>query len=179
VSSIDWTQAAGEDGRTQWDILILNNEIVPGVARVDAKVKDGRDKQKAKGSKRTRTKQNGSPGVSFRVSVELWPGEADDFRDRILPMLYKANVDGVGVPLLITHPQAAFYEVQAITIGDISTPSPKSGGTLIVSFEADEYMGKPAAIKEPAPTAPADAGNSPLSNPPPTIAEQIQGRAFG
>ena|GEM_PF-5428286 len=170
--TIDWTQ--GDD----WDTLYLGGEVVPGVATVSARAKDGRDQQKSRGSRGKRTRQDGSPGVAFKVTVEMLPGEADDFRERILPILYKRSVGGVGDPLSIAHPQAAIFGITAVTVGDIDSPPPKSGGTWRVSWDMDDWVPEPKEAKKPA-AIPGPVTAPPGVQPPLTLQELAEENAFG
>jgi hypothetical protein len=173
VSIPDWSDSfEGEE----WEVLVLADKFIPGTVKVEADVPDPRDKTKGRGAKRAKTADDGDHLVEFKVTTTLTTKEeASDFFDNIAPLLRKANKDGSRDPLTIGHPLAYLWNVSAVTIGKISTPSPDSLNGWVISFEMTEWV--PAAkVAKPAKPEP-QSDSSGVSNPPPTLAERALGNS--
>lgn len=173
MSIPDWSDSfEGEE----WEVLVLADKFVPGVVLVDANVPDPRDKTKGRGAKRAKTADDGDHLVELVAKVTLTTvEEARDFFDNIAPLLRKANKDGSRDPLKISHPMAYFWNISAVTIGKISTPSPDSLNGWVITFEMTEWVPEAKVAKPAKPEPQGDSGD--ISNPPPTLAERALGNS--
>lgn len=176
MSVSNWaSQTEGSD----WDTLFLGDKVVPGVVSVSARVPDPRDKKKGKGAKRASTGDDGEHLIEFDVTVTLAPEEVPEFQRDIMPMLRNANAATSRRPLPVGHPQAYFWNVANVTIGEIGTPSPSSLGDWVISWGMSEWVPAPKKVKQ-APQEPNKrTGSAAISNPPPTLAEQALSNSFG
>ena len=132
---------------SEWDVVYFAGVPTPGAARVKVRIPDGLDKQKPKGGKRATIKDNGDPPIEFSIRLELLPDEWQFFVDTVLPLLRPKSKDGGRAPLAMSHPQAVALNVTNVIVGPIDFDHPKSGGTMIVSFSAFEWVPAPAPVK--------------------------------
>lgn len=50
--------------------------------------------------------------------------------------------------MTFVHPMAKLWNVANVVVDRIETPMPTSGGTMVVSIKAIEYVAKPAPVEE-------------------------------
>jgi hypothetical protein len=163
---------------TQWHKLKLDGVTIPGVAKVDADLDDMRDKQKAAGGNKTRTRNKGSKGVKLKVEIALADDqEASEFEQIAVPILRKRSNAAAPDPHIIVHPMAAFWGIDKVTVGKISSPSPNSKDGMKISFELDEWAPEPKEARQPT-EKPKPEPTTPTT-PPPTLAELAQFNALG
>lgn len=136
----DWTR------EPDWDQLYLGGMRVPGVARVQVKLPSGLDIQKPKGGKRATIRDDGDPPAQLDIEIELQPHEMAEF-EGLIPF-FRARSKNGRAPLEIAHPNAALWGIGVITIGEIDSPMPRSGGTKLISMKAHEWAPAPVAVKK-------------------------------
>lgn len=148
----------------QWDTLMLGGQLIPGVARLDINMGSGLDVQKPTRGKNASIADDGTPPAELTITVTLADAdEATRFSSAILllrPTAKSASLD----PLEIVHPLAQMWDISAVSIGSISSPSPTSGGSLVVTIRAVQWAPAPTPARKPAPTpkgAGAESGRSP------------------
>jgi len=165
----------------QWHTLKIDGVALPGMAKVEIKIKDNRDKQKSPGANKTRTRNKGSDGASLKITIEL----ADDedikkFESVAVPILRKRSNKAAPDPHRITHPLASMWGISVVTIGEISVPAPSSKDGMKVSFDLDEWSPEPKAAKQPKEAPKSEEEPFVFGvDPPPTTAELANGNAFG
>lgn len=140
----DWTR------EQDWNVVFLDDKRMPGVARVDIKLAGCLDVKKAKGARNANVVDAGVEPARLDIGLTLLPSDMEEFA-RFLPVMRAHTSDGAARELLIGHPLARLYGVQRVKINNISTPSPRAGGALLVEITAIEHVEKPKAVKQPAP----------------------------
>lgn len=150
MSTPDWTIDEA------WDVLVLGEVRVPGVARVKVTLPSGLDKKKPKGGGKARIRDLGAQPAELSIEVQLLPEEMAEFEARIVPKLRARSVGGVAQKLSITHPNAALWGVNQVKIGKVGSPMPSSGGGYVIEFEAIEHVDHPKRVKKPDEVAEGD-----------------------
>lgn len=140
----DWTQSG------EWDVLYLGGQRMPGVARVEIDLPSSLDVQKPKGGKKAVVQDKGAMPATVKIELELLPEDLPDLDSAISKVRARAK-NGVQEELAIAHPNARLFGVNMVKVGRISSPMPRSGGTLTISIEAIEHVKAPKAIKKPSP----------------------------
>jgi hypothetical protein len=136
----DWTRT--ED----WEVLLLANRRMPGVAHVEINFPSGLDIQKPKGAKKAKIKDMGTPPAELNIELELLPEDLADL-DGVISLLRPRSVFGPRDPLAISHPNARLWGINVVTIGEIRSPQPGPGGTLVLKFTAIQYAA-PTKLKK-------------------------------
>lgn len=130
-----------------WDYVVLGGQVVPGVAVVDVTMGTGLDIQKPKGGKRATIFDDGDPPAEVSIKLLLQSDEMEGFRDFIMPMLREPGKNGGRQPLEITHPNCELWGIDTIAVGNISSPSPESGGLMTITISATEWVAAPEPVK--------------------------------
>lgn len=146
----DWTK------EPDWDLLFLNGEICPGVARVRAKLKSGLDVKKPRKQKKARITDEGVHPTELEIEVELLPEEMPDFQARIIPLLRPRAKNDERAKIAIAHPTAQLWGVDSVMVGDVRSGHPDPGGTVKVSFDCIEWRDQPTKQKKATPKPAAD-----------------------
>jgi hypothetical protein len=140
-SNDDWTSTDA------WETLYLGGKRIVGVATVDVKLGGNLDIQKPKGGKKARIRDNGDPPAEVDITIELLSTEVKEFEsqiDIIRPRAYDRAHD----PIEIGHPNARLWDINVVTIGQISSPQPGPGGALKIKITAHEWHPEPKEVKK-------------------------------
>lgn len=129
-----------------WDILRLGGVRLPGVAKVKAKLGSGLDVKKPKGGKKASIKDDGDPPGELDVELDMDHADVVAFAE-IVPILRATTKDGAREPLKCEHPEAYLWGIHNVTVGDIDSDHPESGGRKKISFKLIEWAPAPAAVK--------------------------------
>lgn len=130
-----------------WDYVVLGGQVVPGVARVTVDSGSGLDVQKPKGGKKATIVDNGDPPAKVTIELELLPGDVEEFRDFIIPILRPRGKNSGRAPLEIQHPNCEMWGIGIIAVDTIKSPPPKSGGTMTLTINAYEWAPGPEPVK--------------------------------
>ncbi len=136
----DWVTA--ED----WNILRLGDIQLPGIAKVKAKLPSGLDIKKPKGGKKATIKDDGDPPGELDVELSLDHKELVRFAE-IVPILRAVTKDGARDPLKCDHPEAYLWGISNVTVGDIDSDHPETGGRKKITFKLYEWAPAPAPVK--------------------------------
>lgn len=126
-----------------WDYVIIGGETSPGVARLDVRVPSGVDVQKAKGSKKSFTVDEGDPPIEMELTLQLQPDDLEEFFLYIFPFFRPSGKATGRDPFTIEHPMAALVGVTNVIAQDCDLPQPKPGGLMVVSVDLVEWSPKP------------------------------------
>jgi hypothetical protein len=135
----------GSDGRTPWDILVLDERALPGLCRPSCSTVHDFDVKKAKGkAKAPKPTDNGTPPRKPEFDWEFTEDEWEEvltFRD----MLDPRKPGAAKTPISASHPLLAFHNINSVIVTDIVGPSFSRGmATLKIKLlEVD----KPVAQK--------------------------------
>lgn len=131
-----------------WNVLLLGDGPMPGVAECHVTMPSGVDVKKPKGGRRARARDTGSPPAKLSIILTLLPEDMASF-ERLLPLLRPRGENGVMDPVSIAHPNARMWGINAVLIEEIDSPMPSSGGTLVIKIKAIEWVPAPKAVKKP------------------------------
>lgn len=130
-----------------WEVLILGEKRMPGVARVEVTIASGLDVQKPKGAKRAKIRDTGTPPASLSIELEFNADELAQLEDAI-GLLRPRSASGPRQPLAITHPQARLWGIAVVVVGSIGAPQPRAGGSYVLRFDATEWAPEPKKVKK-------------------------------
>jgi hypothetical protein len=131
-----------------WNVLLLGDARMPGVASVEVEMPSGVDVKKPKGGRRARVRDTGSPPAKLRIELTLMPEDMAQFQ-RYLPILRPRGANGVMDPISIGHPNARMWGINNVLVDEISSPMPTTGGYLRIKIKAVEWVPAPKAVKKP------------------------------
>src|SRR5690606_2391057 len=114
-----------------FDVVKLGGKQLPGIWRVSITSKDCLDRQKPRGRKKSRTRDDGDKPVEFVLEGELTAGDLPTLKS-FWPMLHPRGKTAARDPVACVHPLFTLADVNALSIGDVSIPGPKSGDSIIV-----------------------------------------------
>lgn len=143
----DWV--ATED----WEVVFLGGKRMPGVANVEISMPSGLDVQKARGKKKARVRDGGSPPAEVNITLELLPADMPDL-ERVVDLLRPRSPKGAKLTLEITHPNARLWGVNLVKIKSIGSPTPSAGGSFQLKIAALEHSDTPTKVKKPKTTKP-------------------------
>lgn len=120
-------ETSGTDGRTPWDILILDERALPGLCTPSASTIHDFDKKKAKGkAKAPKPTDNGTPPrepeFDWVFTEEMWD-EVQTFRD----MLDPRKPGAAKIPIAAVHPLLAFHNIATVIVTGITGPTLSRG----------------------------------------------------
>lgn len=149
----DWVKT--ED----WDALRLGGKRVPGIAKVKAKLGCGLDIKKPKGGKKGTIKDDGDPLAELEVELDMSHQDVVEFA-ALVPIIRPVAKGGARDPLQIEHPEAALWGIFNVTVGDIDSDHPESGGRKKITLKLIEWAAAPVTVKSSAkqPDDAADRG---------------------
>jgi hypothetical protein len=150
----DWRRTAA------WDTLYLAGKPLPGIARVDIELPSGIDVQKPKGGKKAVVKDDGVPPAEISVELEMLPENIQAF-EVLVNTLRPRGLTKPREPVEITHPLCKLWGINAVQVGQLSTPSPRAGGSFVANIQLIEWVPQPKTPKKPKnkPAASAKAGD--------------------
>ena len=126
---------------SDWDVLFLAGNRMPGVARVSITMKGGLDVKKPKKGKKAKVQDEGIHPARIEIELELQSDELEEF-ERAIPDLRPRSKDGSRNPIDISHPNARLWGVNAVMVDDIKSPHPETGGTLTIQISCIEWVAK-------------------------------------
>lgn len=129
-----------------WDILRLGGQRIPGVAKVKGKLGSGLDVKKPKGGKKATIKDDGDPPGELEVELDMSHEDVVAFAE-IVPSLRAVTKNGARDPLKVEHPEAYLWGINNVTVGDIDSDHPETGGRKKISFKLIEWAPAPTAVK--------------------------------
>jgi hypothetical protein len=147
-----------------WDYVVLGGQVVPGVAIVDVSMGTGLDIQKPKGGKRATIVDDGDPPAEVEIKLLLQSDDMEAFRDFIMPILREPGKNGGRQPLEISHPNCELWGIDTIAVGNISSPSPQSGGLMTITINATEWVAAPEPVKAPTKVLTNDGAETPYAS---------------
>jgi hypothetical protein len=145
----DWV--ATED----WEVVFLGGKRMPGVANVEISLPSGLEVLKARGKKKARIRDGGSPPAEVNITLELLPAEMPDL-ERVVDLLRPRSPKGAKLPLEITHPNARLWGVNVVKIKTIGSPTPGPGGSFELKISALEHSETPTKVKKAKTTKPVN-----------------------
>lgn len=160
--------------RPENDVVHIGGRPLPGAARVSVTLPDCLDRQKPRGAKKSRTRDDGDKPAEIEIELELLAGQYPALKS-FIPMLRPRGKTEPKNPLKIVHPKCAMWGIDVVTIGQISDPAPRNGGTLVLKIKAFEWTPEPSPVKamakKPEDSSDADNGgwNIPLQQLPPSM----------
>lgn len=136
----------------QWvpshDVVKLGGRSLPGVARVTVTMPDCIDRQKPRGRKKCKTRDDGDKPAEIEIELELTPGQHVALKP-FVPMLRPRGKSEPRNPLAIVHPKCAFWGIDVVTIGQIQDPAPIGGGSVVVMIRAFEWTPEATEVAKP------------------------------
>jgi hypothetical protein len=152
-----------------YDRLKLGGEVMPGIAHVKVHLTTGLDLQKPRGAKKCRTRDSGDKPAKVSIRLELNPDEYDALRPHVA-LLRPRGKNAPRDPVAIVHPKCAFWDINSVTIGDITDPDPPAGGNVVIEIDAFEWTPEASKVNKPAekPKDEAEGWGVPLKSLPPS-----------
>lgn len=164
----NWTSTA------DWDTLYLAGQALAGIARVDVDLESGLDVQKPKGSQKAAIKDEGAPPAKIKVELEFTFPQLEQFEKQV-GLLRPRAVNGSRAPIEAAHPLLKLWGINVVTIGSITSPSPRAGGSFTVQIDMVEWVASPKKIKKPE-AKPDDGGDKFFANTDQIMAENAAAR---
>jgi hypothetical protein len=141
------------DWRSQeaWDYALIGGKAIAGIVRVDVELPSGLDVQKPKGGKKATIADEGTPPAELTIECEfVSPIQLENFQANIMPLIRPPAKAGARDPLEFIHPNAQLWGINVITVGNISSPTPRAGGSMVITISAVEWAPAPTPAKKPA-----------------------------
>lgn len=129
-----------------WDILRLGSVRIPGVAKVKGKLGSGLDVKKPKGGRCATIKDDGDPPGELEVELDMSHQDVVEFAE-IVPILRATTKNGARDPLKVEHPEAYLWGISNVTVGDIDSDHPETGGRKKISMKLIEWAPAPTPVK--------------------------------
>ncbi len=152
VSTAFWERSQTGDivsgGGDIWDTLLIDGEVVPGIASVKGSLKFDVDVKKAKGKDKASTTDNGITPTEFEVTIKVW--SAAQWRDvqAIFARLLPRTPGGARTPFRVEHPGLRICNIGKAILKEFEIPQPKRAGELYEqSFKFIEWVPAPATVK--------------------------------
>jgi hypothetical protein len=132
----------------EWDTFYLAGRPLAGVARVDVNLDSGLDVQKPKGGKKAAIRDQGTPPAEIKVELELTHAQLETLEAQV-NLLRPRAVKGVREPLEASHPNLKLWGINIVTVGKISSPTPRAGGSFTVTIDMVEWVKTPKKQNKP------------------------------
>ncbi|MDX1526973.1 MAG: hypothetical protein R3337_00010 [Gammaproteobacteria bacterium] len=126
-------------------MLKLAGRALPGVAHVSVSLPDGQDRQKPRGRKKCRTRDDGDRPAEVDCELELLPEQLPQLKS-FVSTLRPRGKNQARQPVKIVHPKCAFWGIDAVTIGKIHDPAPSAGDSVIIRIQMFEWAPEPTEV---------------------------------
>lgn len=132
---------------SEWDVVYLGGEILPGFANVTVTTAGDIDERKSPGVRLSTPIDKGEKAAKVLISLTVLPGMYDRLREVIAPLLRPQTKTGARPPLEIQHPLCELWGISVVLVESVTTPNPTSGGTMAVQINCVEWSPAPAQAK--------------------------------
>lgn len=149
-----WAKDMMVDGSTsvgpqpsEWDIVYLGGEILPGIATVTVTTAGDIDERKSAGARLSTPIDKGEKCAKVNISLVVMPSMYDRLRQVIAPILRPQTKTGAREPMAIQHPLCELWGIGVVMVESATTPNPESGGTMTVQLQCIEWTPAPKPAK--------------------------------
>lgn len=132
---------------SEWDVVYLGGEILPGIASVTVTTAGDIDERKSPGVRLSTPVDKGEKAAKVLISLTVLPSMYDRLREVIAPILRPQSKTGARQPMEIEHPLCELWGIGVVIVESVTTPNPSSGGTMAVRINCVEWNPAPAAAK--------------------------------
>lgn len=149
---------------SEWDVVYLGGEILPGFASVTVTTAGDIDERKSAGVRLSTPIDKGEKAAKVNITLTVLPAMYDRLRQVIAPILRPQTKSGARSPLSIQHPLCELWGISVVLVESATTPNPTSGGTMTVQIQCIEWSPAPKQAK-PKTTVTATAAQSTSPSP--------------
>lgn len=147
-----WAREINDGANTaqpgEWDKVTFGDVVCPGIAEVSLKLSADIDKRKAKGVKKSRAIDRGTKPAKLSIRLTLTAGQLEEFRSKIVPLLFPKGKDTAQDPIQVSHPECDLWGIHLFIIEDVDSSAPGArGGFKVISIDGLEWVAAPAEVK--------------------------------
>lgn len=132
---------------SEWDVVYLGGEILPGIASVNVTTAGDIDERKSAGVRLSTPIDKGEKCAKVSISLVVMPSMYDRLRQVIAPILRPQTKTGARDPMAIQHPLCELWGIGVVLVESVTTPQPTSGGTMTVQVQCVEWTPAPKEAK--------------------------------
>ncbi len=132
---------------SEWDVVYLGGEILPGIANVTVTTAGDIDERKSAGVRLSTPIDKGEKAAKVNITLTVLPAFYDRLREVIAPILRPQTKTGARSPLAIQHPLCELWGIGVVLVESATTPNPTSGGTMTVQIQCIEWSPAPKQAK--------------------------------